>query len=192
MSVYTCKDCGSTHIIYEVVDFCGDCRSYNLGMKLPDGRFEEETEEFLAEVAAHDKAQAELKQSRLEKELNEEETNKLNKESILKRYEWYYKWFDAMEAQVSAFRNRLCLDKDHKELNEMLRDYWKSGLPEIKGAIKNETPGCFKTYTIDQNITRLERFYQRIENFIRTNYAETGLINKENFENKMIEIKKEK
>lgn len=191
MSVYTCKDCGSTHIVYEVVDFCGNCRSYNLGMKLPDGRFEEETEEFLAEVAAYEKNQAETKQAQLEKELSEEESNKLNKETILQKYEWYYKWFDAMESQVSAFRQRFG-SKDHKDLNQMLSDYWKSGLPEIKGALKQEKTDCFKTYIINENIHLLDRFYQRIEDYIRTNYAETGLINKEDFENKMIEIKKER
>ena len=44
--IYTCRDCGSTHIIMEVADFCADCRSINLGMKLPDGRFVEDTLEY--------------------------------------------------------------------------------------------------------------------------------------------------
>ena len=58
-------------------------------MKLPDGRFEEETEEFLAEVAAHDKAQAELKQSRLEKELNEELGNINDNTPLIEIYKKY-------------------------------------------------------------------------------------------------------
>ena len=96
-----------------------------------------------------------------------------------------------MESQVSVFRQRFG-SKEHKDLNQMLSDYWKSGLPEIKGALKQEKTGCFKTYIINENIHLLDRFYQRIEDYIRTNYAETDLINKEDFENKMIEIKKER
>ena len=36
-----CQDCGSYSIIDEVVDFCGNCRSYNIGYILDNGKWEE-------------------------------------------------------------------------------------------------------------------------------------------------------
>ena len=41
-----CRDCGSNCIIDEVVDFCGKCRSYNIGFRFENAEFEiEESEE---------------------------------------------------------------------------------------------------------------------------------------------------
>ena len=40
MGYKICNFCNSTNIIDEVVDFCGDCRSYDIGYILPNGKKE--------------------------------------------------------------------------------------------------------------------------------------------------------
>jgi len=49
-TVLTCKDCGSTHMIIDVVDFCADCRSYNVAHQFEDGTWDEATDEEIAEM----------------------------------------------------------------------------------------------------------------------------------------------
>ena len=49
-TVLTCKDCGSTHMIIDVVDFCADCRSYNVAHQFEDGTWDELTDEEIAEM----------------------------------------------------------------------------------------------------------------------------------------------
>ena len=49
-SILTCKDCGSTKMIIDVVDFCADCRSYNVAPKFEDGTWDEVTPEEIEEM----------------------------------------------------------------------------------------------------------------------------------------------
>lgn len=49
-SILTCKDCGSTAMIIDVVDFCTDCRSYNVAHKFEDGTWDEATPEEIEDL----------------------------------------------------------------------------------------------------------------------------------------------
>lgn len=184
-SIYTCRTCGSTHIIIEVVDFCADCRSYNLGMKLPNRHFEEDTEEFKeAEKKWLLKQEEEQKQRAINLE-NDILNNIKNKDNILKNINWFYQWFDVMEKEVSSFR----FNSKHEPLNEKLRNYWACGIPEIRSKIKNEDKNFLKTNVINDKYKFLLNYFQRIEDFIRKEYAETGLIDISSFEEKLKEVK---
>jgi len=56
-----CKNCNSMNIIDEVVDFCGDCRSYDIDFRDENGIFYTDTEEY----------QKDLKEQKIQDEINE-------------------------------------------------------------------------------------------------------------------------
>ena len=55
--------------------------------------------------------------------------------------------------------------------------------------LKNEGKNFLKTNVINDKYKLLLNYFQRIEDFIRKEYAETGLIDISSFEEKLKEVK---
>lgn len=163
-----CKSCGSSNIIDEVVDFCGDCRSYDIDIRDENGIFYTDTEQY----------QLDIKNYKIKKELDEKEKKKQEQITIKNTLEMYPKILQKMDDMYKLqeiYRSELNIFKFNiptqvpqdisKKIKDDMFNLWHYNFAEYQGRIKNNE--YIKLEEIEQRFNIFqERILNRLEEVV--------------------------